>query len=117
MITIAELDTINVVNEDDLSKINIVLLESFLVNNFNLNEEVVIYKENIIDGFMELLKKMMSQNSEMSKESRLIVIKLLDKLNVQKENLEIIKLKTDISDIRKASERLSKKSQSAFQLK
>jgi len=58
---------------------------------------------------------MLLQNTGMSKESKLNIINLLDKLTRQREHLEIIKSKIAISDIQQASKRLSKKSQSAFE--
>jgi hypothetical protein len=117
MITIDNLDSINAIKEDDLSKINTALFESFYINNISIKESLVDYKEDIIETFSELLKKMLFKNLEMSKESKLNIINFLDKLSTQKENLEMIKSKTSISDIQEASKRLSKKSQSAFELK
>jgi|GEM_PF-2231312 hypothetical protein len=117
MITTDNLDSINAIQEDDLSKINLLLFESLYINDIYINDSVVDFKENMIDSFAELLKKMLLQNIEISNDSKLNIINLLDKLNTQKENLEAIKLKTTISDLQQASKRLSKKSQSAFELK
>jgi len=117
MITTDNLDSINAIGEDDLNKINLVLLESFYINDIYIEESVVNYKEDMIDSFGEVLKKILLQNSKISKDSKFHIINLLDKLNTQKENLEMLKSKTTKSDILLASERLSRKSQSAFELK
>jgi hypothetical protein len=52
-----------------------------------------------------------------SRETKLEFINFLDKLNMQKELLELEKGETKISDIKAAAKRLERKSQSAFQTK
>ena len=51
------------------------------------------------------------------RKNKLELINFLDKLNTQKELLELAKGQTNITDIRKAAKRLGKKSQSAFKTK
>jgi len=108
-------ENINVIEEEDLTKISLVIFESLLIKREYKRESVVYYKEDMINGVADLLKKMLLQNTGMSKESKLNIINLLDKLTRQREHLEIIKSKIAISDIQQASKRLSKKSQSAFE--
>jgi hypothetical protein len=110
-------ENINVIEEEDLTKISLAIFESLLIKREYKRESVVDYKEDMIKSVSDLLKKMLVQNTGMSKESKLNIIILLDKLNTQREHLEIIKSKISISDIQQASKRLSKKSQSAFELK
>jgi len=100
-----------------MPNINKVLFDSIYINGIYINESEVNYKENMIDRLAEILNKILVQNAELSDDAKLNIINLLDKLNTQKENLEMIKLKSSIADIQQASERLSKKSQSAFELK
>ena len=111
------IDHINAIEEADLTKISSVLFESLFIENKYMDTLIVDYKEDMVNDVANLLKKMLLQNAEMSVESKLNIINLLDKLNTQKEHLELIKSKISISDIQQASERLSKKSQSAFELK
>ncbi|MDR3697877.1 hypothetical protein [Mucilaginibacter sp.] len=117
MIIIEKADNINAIKADDMSNINRVLFDSIYINDIYIKDSEVDYKEDMIDRFAEILNKMLLQNVELSDDAKLNIINLLDKLNTQKENLEMIKLKTSIADVQQASERLSKKSQSAFELK
>jgi len=117
MITLENKDNINAIDENDLTRISELLLESFSINRRYKRESIVNYKEDIIDSFMDLLNKLLVQQTGLSKEKKLDTIILLDKLKTQKENLEVIKSKSSISDIQIASNRLGKKSQSAFELK
>jgi len=111
MITIDK--SINAIDENDLTKI----FESFSINRQYKRESLVNYKEDMIDSFMELLNKLLAQQTGLSKEQKLDTINLLDKLKTQKENLELIKSYISPSDVEQAAERLGKKSQSAFEFK
>jgi hypothetical protein len=117
MITLEHKDNINAIDENDLTKISSLLLESFVINRKYKRESILNHKEGMIDSFMELLNKLLFQQPGLSKEKKLDTIILLDKLKTQKENLEIIKLNISPSDIQHASKRLIKKSQSAFKVK
>jgi hypothetical protein len=109
--------SINAIDENDLTKISGLLFESFSINRQYKRESLVNYKEDLIDSFMELLNKLLAQQTGLSKERKLDTIDLLDKLKTQKENLEMIKSNISLSDIEQASARLTKKTQSAFELK
>ena len=117
MMTVENSESINAIREEDLVKVNSVLYELFQINIDTINRSLADHKESLIESFTELLKKILLQNPEIANESKLNVINLLDKLHTQKEHLENIRSKITASDIHQASKRLSKKSQSAFQLK
>ncbi|GAA3976205.1 hypothetical protein [Mucilaginibacter dorajii] len=117
MITFENIEQINVIEESDLSKISLILFESLSLKRSYKNESVVNYSEYVLDAIADLFKKMLIQDKTMTKESKLNVINLLDKLKTQKENLELIRSDVGVSDIKQASKRLSKKSQSAFEAK
>lgn len=114
---IEDKNNINAINENDLTRISGLLFESFFINRPYKRESTVNYKESMIDSFIDLLNKMLGQQTGLSKEKKLDTIILLDKLKTQKENLELIKSNISTSDIQEASKRLSKKSQSAFESK
>jgi hypothetical protein len=102
---------------DDLDKIKTVLLTSVNIIDLQSENTTERYKEEVLDAFATLLKKILFNDSDMSSEEKLNVISLLAKVNRQQEVLEIIRSKTSAEDLLIASERLSKKSQSAFELK
>ena len=116
MITLEEIDHINAIEEDDLTMFSAVLLESLQIKRIYKKKSIVEYKEDMIDGVIDLLKKMLL-NETMSGKSKLDIINLLDKFTTQKEYLELIRSKISVADIKAASQRLSEKSQSAFELK
>jgi hypothetical protein len=116
MNTLEEIDSINAIDEGDLAKFSAILWDSLLIKRIYKRESLIGYKEDMVEGVTYLLKKMFL-NDALSKESKLHIINLLDKLNTQKEYLELIKSKISNKDIEAASERLSQKSQSAFDLK
>jgi hypothetical protein len=110
-------ENINVIEEGDLTKMGSILIESIFIKRMYKKESVIAYKEDMLDGLADLLRKILIEDSGLSKDAKLNVINLLDKLKTQKENLEILKSQVSAADIQQASERLSKKSQSAFELK
>ncbi|WP_293298849.1 hypothetical protein [Pedobacter sp. UBA4863] len=59
----------------------------------------------------------MKLNFTGSKENKSALIKFISKLNLQKELLELASGEIKIQDLQKASQRLGKKSQSAFEEK
>jgi hypothetical protein len=117
MIALENIDRINAIDESDSNKISIVLFEWLSLKQSYKNESLVNYNEYVIDTLADLFKKMLVQDTAMTKEAKLNVVDLLDKLKTQKENLDFIKSNITSSDIQQASKRLSKKAQSAFETK
>ena len=117
MITFENIEQINVIEESDLSKISMALFEFLPIKSSYQDESVINYSEYVIDFIVDLFKRMLNQDTTMTRESKLNIINLLDKLKTQKENLELIRSNVGVSDIQQASKRLSKKSQSAFEAK
>ncbi len=102
---------------DDLNKINSVLLEALNIKDLYSNDPAVDYKVELINIYSELLYKILFISPKLSNDSQLKLINLLHKINAPKEALEIIRSKVSAEDLLIASERLGKKSQSAFELK
>jgi hypothetical protein len=71
-------------------------------------------KEEMVDEIISLLEKYLELDIVKEKSQKLEIIDVLDKLHFRKEVLEVIKSKIEINDIKKAGNRLGKKSQSAF---
>jgi hypothetical protein len=114
---ILDTENINIIDENDLKKISTVLIESVLIKSVYKKESVISYKEDMLESISALLTKILANDTGMSTEAKLNLINLLDKINTQKEILEIIRSKVSAEDLLIASERLGKKSQSAFELK
>jgi|ERR1700733_6914522 hypothetical protein len=114
---ISDTENINIIDEDDLAKMSTALIESVLIKKVYKKESIISYKEDMLDSIGALLTKILVNDSGMSREAKLNVINLLDKINTQKEVLELIRSRVSAEDLLIASERLSKKSQSAFELK
>ncbi len=114
---LSTVENLNIIDEDDLTKISNAIIESVLIKRVYKQDSVISYKEDMLDSLAELLKKILFNDTHISKETKLNVICLLDKVNTQKELLEMIRSKVSPEDLLIASQRLSKKSQSAFELK
>ena len=99
----------------------IVNISNIILNAFSPNHQKKISpksankKERLIDSYSEFIEKIMDVSN--SRQEKLTLINFLDKLNHQKEVLEILSGERKIYDIKKASERLGKKAQSAFETK
>jgi len=66
---------------------------------------------------MATLQSIKNYNQTDDKELKLQLIKVISKLNMQKELLELAGGKINLDDIEMAGKRLGKKSQSAFEKK
>jgi hypothetical protein len=105
---------INIIDEGDLKKISTALIQSVLIKRAYKKGSVISYKEDMLDSLAALLTKILINDSGISREAKLNVIDLLDKINTQKEVLAMLKSKASPEDLLIASKRLSQKSQSAF---
>jgi hypothetical protein len=70
-------------------------------------------KEQLIDAFSSLLVKYMETKSVSSNTRKLEILKMLDRLNEQKELLDLQLNKINLKDIKEAGRRFGKKAQSA----
>lgn len=114
MIAVESIGELNTIKVEDLNEINPVLFDAFHIDDINLGESITKDKLEWLNGFADVLKKIFFRDSTLSDDSKLVIIKLLDKINTQRDILEMIISKTSPEDLLIASERLSKKSQSAF---
>lgn len=107
----------NAIDQNGLDSIVRILCESFLINSGHKKISLIGKKEELIEDFSALLEKHLQFRFVNSSSDKLKMINFIDKLNQQKELLELEKGKLNIDNVRKASERLSKKSQSGFETK
>jgi len=83
--------------------------------------KLVNKKEAILDSDTDILENMLTNNLHLSKQKKVEIIHWLNKLKANKEYMQMVKgnLANDqqaLADIQAASERLAKKSQSAFEM-
>lgn len=107
----------NAIDQIGLDSIVRILCDSFLIKTNIRKAASISKKEELIEDFSALLEKHLQFHFTTSSSDRLEMINFIDKLNQQKELLEIEKGKLTIADVEKASERLSKKAQSGFEMK
>lgn len=114
MVTVDNIREMNAIEEEDFVRMTNILYESLLNKRLYKKQFVIEYKENIVESLIDLLKKMLSGGSSMSKQKRLSIINTLDKLKTQKEYFELMRSGVSVDDIQQASKRLGKKTQSSF---
>jgi len=115
--TIEDIDSLNAVHEEDLTKVSVALFEFLLIKKGTMNRLEIDRTEGMVDATTEFLRKMLFHDTELTNGLKLNILNLLDTLKTQKESLELIKTNASIADIQQAAQRLSKKTQSAFRLK
>lgn len=96
---------------DNVSKL---LFNSFLLENDKAKQSELDKKEELIIQFTQLLEKYLELQFLDSKKDKLELINFIDKMNLQKELLEIQRGEISISQIKKAANTLGDKSQSSF---
>lgn len=117
MTTVQEIEGLNQINQEEFNNVAKIMLDSFLIREITKDFSILSKKEELIEIFSSLLEKYLEFEFVDSKESKLYLINFIDKLNMQKELLELSKGKTNIADIKLAAKRLGRKSQSAFKAK
>lgn len=116
MSTIEEIENYNKIDENEVNTISRKILGSFLTQG-SLNHTTIVKQEILLDDFMALLGKYLQLDFYDSSQDKIELINFIDKLNIQKELLELKKGQTNLADIEAAGERLGKKAQSAFESK
>ncbi len=115
--TLKRLSDRNAIESTESDHIIRVLLASFMVRDEYKNVSILNKKDEIISDFSSLLEKYLKLRLATSSTEKLRVINFIDKLNQQRELLDLEKERLNINDVKIASERLGKKAQSGFETK
>ncbi len=120
MTMLEQLEKDAAIEETDIFMVSEIIMQAIEVKNTTERETTINTREAILDSFSGMLEKMLTINLHLSKQKKVEIIHLLNKLKANKEYMNLLKgnLTADkqaFSDMLAASERLSKKSQSAFE--
>lgn len=117
MTTIQKIEELNKIDQNELSSLTKIIYESIILRRKYKSAAVLDKKEELLDNFSSLIEKYLELNFIKDKEKKLELIDFIDKLNMQRELLELAKGEIDEKTLKIASGRLGRKSQSAFRLK
>lgn len=117
MTTIEKYENDNTLKAHDFDEFSKLMFQSFLRKNDYKNNELLKKKEELIASLTQFLEKFLELQFLDSKKDRLNLIDLIDKMNIQKELIELQKNQINLKEIEAAGKSLGKKSQSAFREK
>lgn len=117
MTAIQKIEELNKIDQNEFDNLIKIVFESFRINRQYKSISFLSKKEELIDYFSTFIEKYLELQFIKNKDQKLELINFIDKLNMQRELLELAKVKTNITDITVAANRLGKKSQSAFKQK
>jgi len=105
----------------DILNISGLIMQAIEVKNSVKKQKTIDTKEAIVDSLADILENMLTNNLHLSRQKKVEIIHLLNKLKANKEYMQLVKGnmtndKQALADMRAASERLGKKSQSAFEM-
>jgi hypothetical protein len=117
--TVAAFEKENELKGTDILSISELVTYALEVKGTDLKKNTIAAKETILDSLAEMLEKMLTLDIDLSKQKKIETIHLLNKLKANKEYMQLVKgssagNKKAFDDVYKASERMLKKSQSAF---
>ncbi len=121
MTMIEQLEKDATIEETDILNISGLIMQAIEVKSSVKRQKTIDTKETILDSLADMLENMLTNNLDLSKQKKVEIIHLLNKLKANKEYMQLVKgnLINDqhaLVDMRVASERLAKKSQSAFEM-
>ena len=117
MTTLEKYGNENQLEKQDFDKVVKLVFESFLLKREYKSQNFLNKKEELMTNFTQFLEKYLELKFLNSKEDKLELIEFIDKMNVQKELVELKRKETSFSEIEKAGKSLGRKSQSAFEKK
>ncbi|HEY8780982.1 MAG TPA: hypothetical protein VIM16_05140 [Mucilaginibacter sp.] len=121
MTMLEQLEKDAVIEEMDILNISGLIMQAIEVKNSVKKQKTIDTKEAIVDSLADILENMLTNNLHLSRQKKVEIIHLLNKLKANKEYMQLVKGnmtndKQALADMRAASERLGKKSQSAFEM-
>lgn len=114
MTTIEKYENENALKAHDFDAFSKLMFQSFLINRNSTDNEILNKKEELISSLTTFLEKFLELKFADSKQDTLKLIDLIDKMNIQKELVELQKNQINLTEIEAAAQSLGKKSQSAF---
>lgn len=115
--TLSEIRTQNEIDEKEFGEMTKIMYGSFLIKKANKDKAILEKQTILISLFTEMLNKYLEFQMLSDKKRKIELINFIDKLNLQKELLELQKGITNIDNIKEAAQRFGRKSQSAFSTK
>ena len=117
MEVIEKLEQQNTIEEWEFDQMSKIVFQSFLIHRNYKSHNLLDKKEELISYFTQFLEKYLELQFLSSKKEKLELINFIDKMNMQKELLELQRNETDLVQIKLAGKSLGRKSQSAFATK
>ena len=115
MTAIEEIRDKNQIERHDIDNLSNIVFDSILLKGSSKSTSQLKKKEKLIDAFSTFIEQLIELRLTSSKGSNLELINFIDKLNMQRELLELEKGETTVSDTQTAAGHLGKKAQSAFE--
>jgi hypothetical protein len=115
--TVKEFDIKNRIDIEEFENISKILYSTVSLNSATMDITNLDKRKELLIYYSEFLNKLLIANFDYSSKIKLELIDFIDKLNHQRELLELITRETKIEDVKKAGKHLAKKSQSAFKNK
>lgn len=115
MTAIQEIRDKNKIEKQDFDTLSNIVFDSILIKGSYKTAIQLEKKEKLIDAFSSFIEQLVELRLASSKQNKLELINFIDKLNMQKELLELEKGETKMDDIQTAANRLGKKAQSSFE--
>ena len=114
--TVIELAKDNELQQADIFHISEFIVSSIEIKPSDKKNNTIGAQEAILDSLADMLEKMLTLNQDLSKQNKIEIIHLLNKLKINKEYIQLIKDNgdDDLKNLQVASARFAKKSQSAF---
>jgi hypothetical protein len=113
MMILEQLEKNAVIEETDILNISGLIMQAIEVKSSVKRQKTIDTKETILDSLADMLENILTNNLNLSKQKKVEIIHLLNKLKANKEYMQLIKgnLINDhqaLGDMRVASERLAK---------
>ncbi|HMI68003.1 MAG TPA: hypothetical protein VK517_18300 [Cyclobacteriaceae bacterium] len=106
----------NKIDERELNSLSIKIFRSFLISKTH-SVKTIENKDRLLSAFIDFLSKYIEGDLIKNDKEKTDFLNSIDKLILQKEVLQLKRNELIASDIKVASARLGKKSQSAFSKK
>lgn len=104
----------NKIDEQEFDNVMSGVFHSFLLHSYSYKSDSHLRKKDeMLDQVGQLLETYIDLKFKISQDEKLTILSFLDKINMQRELLELKRNEIAMSDIKNASKRFSKKAQSS----